>query len=73
MFKASKDENTLLPYKYRKIFKASYGEPGRGKDQYGANAEDLILLVPIGTLIKDSEGHVLHIFSKDEETWTIVK
>jgi GTPase involved in cell partitioning and DNA repair len=31
---ASKDENTLLPYKFKKIFKAQSGEPGKTKDQY---------------------------------------
>ena len=31
---ASKDENTLIDYKYKKIFKAKAGEPGRTKDQY---------------------------------------
>jgi len=34
---ASKNENTLLPYRYKKIFKAQSGEDGRTKDQYGAN------------------------------------
>jgi GTPase involved in cell partitioning and DNA repair len=31
---ANKDENTLLPYKYRKNFKAIPGENGRSKEQY---------------------------------------
>lgn len=73
VFVASKDENTLLPYKYRKIFKAKYGEPGRGKDQYGANATDLELKVPIWTMIKDINGNPLHVFSRDQERRTVVK
>ncbi|MCR5411434.1 MAG: hypothetical protein K6E76_00150 [Patescibacteria group bacterium] len=55
VFIAQKDENTLLEYKYKKTFKAKNGEDGRTKDQYGANAEDLILTVPVQTLIKDAE------------------
>lgn len=73
VFVASKDENTLVPYKFRKIFKAKYGEPGRGKDQYGANAPDLELKVPIGTMIKDMEGNSLHVLSRDQEKRTVVK
>lgn len=73
IFKASKDENTLLPYRFRKIFKAKPWFPGRSKDQYGANAEDILLLVPIGTLIKDTDGEILHVFSKDQEEWTALK
>jgi len=70
IFQASKDENTLLDYKYKKIFKAANGEDGRTKDQYWANAEDLILIVPVETLIKHSEsGRILHHFTQDWEQW----
>ncbi|PZM87267.1 MAG: GTPase ObgE [candidate division SR1 bacterium] len=55
-FLASKDENTLIDYKYKKHFKAKPGEPGRTKDQYGAHGEDLELVVPVGTMIKDTES-----------------
>ena len=68
IFQATKDENTLLEYGYKKNFKAKNGEDGRTKDQYGANAEDLVLTVPVETLIKDAESwKILHHFTKDEE------
>lgn len=68
IFRANKDENTLLEYKYKKIFKAKNGEDGRTKDQYWANAEDFVLTVPVETLIKDAETwKVLHHFSRDQE------
>lgn len=73
VFRASKDENTLLAYKYRKIFKAKPGFPWRSKDQYGANAENIILSVPVWTIIKDNEGNALHVFSKDKEERTALK
>lgn len=56
VFRADKNENTLLEFKYKKHFKANAGEDGRTKDQYGANAENLILTVPVETLIKDAES-----------------
>ena len=59
-FRASKDENTLIDYKYKKIFKAKAWEPGRTKDQYGAHGSNLELVVPVGTMIKDTEtGKIL--------------
>ena len=58
--------NTLIDYRYTKVFAASKGEPGRTKEQYGKNAEDLVLHLPIGTIVREvSTGHVLHQFLTD--------
>jgi len=70
VFQASKNENTLLPYRYKKIFKAQKWEPGRTKDQYGANWENTVLIVPVWTLIKDEKWNILYHMSKDWEQWT---
>jgi len=71
---ASKDENTLQTFRYTSKFKAAPGEPGRSKDQYGANAENLVLLVPIGTLVRDKQtDEILYTFTKDEEQRTSVE
>lgn len=71
--KASKDENTLVAYKFRKNFKAKPGEAWRPKDQYGANAKDLVLEVPVGTLVRNNVNwKVLHVFSKDKEKFIVV-
>ena len=64
-----KDENTLLPYKYIKNYKAQNWEPGRTKDQYWANWKDKTLIVPIWTIIKDTNtGDILYHFTKDKES-----
>lgn len=74
ILQSSKDENTLVKYKFRKNFKAKPGENGRPRDQYWADAEDVTLPVPVGTVIKDKlSWAVLHIFSKDQETFKIVQ
>jgi GTP-binding protein len=44
---------SLLDFKFKRHYKADRGEPGRGKDQYGAGAPDLVLKVPVGTVIID--------------------
>src|SRR5699024_10100931 len=45
--------NTLLDYRYTKNFKAENGENGKNKKQYGKSGKDLILRVPVGTVVKD--------------------
>jgi GTP-binding protein len=44
---------TLLDFKYKRHYKAPRGEDGRAKDQYGAAGEDLVLKVPVGTMVYD--------------------
>ena len=44
---------TLLDFRYQRHYKAPRGEDGRPKDQYGAGGEDLILRVPVGTVVHD--------------------
>lgn len=46
--------NTLLDYKNRRKFIAKNGDSGKGKKFHGKNSDDLILLVPPGTVIKDT-------------------
>ncbi len=43
--------NTLIDFRYQQHFKAKRGENGKGKNQTGANGDDLIIKVPIGTEI----------------------
>jgi GTP-binding protein len=45
--------SSLLDYKYQRHYKAERGEDGRNKDQYGAAGDDLVLKVPVGTVIYD--------------------
>ena len=47
--------NTLIDYRYTRIFRAKHGEPGRGRDCNGHGAEDVVLRVPVGTVIRDAD------------------
>ena len=51
---ADKDINTLVDYRFVKKYIARNGENGRGADCYGKGADDIILRMPVGTLITDS-------------------
>ena len=43
---------TLIDYRYKHHFKAAKGTHGQGKRMHGANGEDLILKVPVGTVVR---------------------
>lgn len=46
---------TLVDFKYKKHYKADRGQHGQGKGKHGRGAEDLVLQVPVGTIVKESE------------------
>jgi GTP-binding protein len=48
--------STLLDLTYPKQFVAQRGTHGKGKDQAGSGGEDLIIRVPVGTLVLDAQG-----------------
>ena len=52
---ADRNLNTLIDYRYARRHEARNGEPGRGSDQFGAAAEDIVLRMPVGTIVKDLE------------------
>jgi GTP-binding protein len=52
---ADRNINTLIDYRYARRHIAKNGEQGRGSDQFGAAAEDIVLRMPMGTIISDAE------------------
>ena len=50
---ADRNINTLVDFRFARKFVARNGENGRGSDQYGAAADDIILRMPVGTQIED--------------------
>ena len=52
---ADRNINTLIDYRYARIHRAKGGENGRGADQYGRGADDIVLRVPVGTVIADAD------------------
>lgn len=60
IFLATKELNTLLDFRYRREYFGERGQHGMGKKMHGRDGKDLIINVPIGTVIKDAEtGEVL--------------
>ncbi len=52
---ADRNLNTLIDYRYARRHEARNGEAGRGSDQYGAAADDIVLRMPVGTIVRDAE------------------
>lgn len=56
ILRATEDLATLEPYAYRKLVKAERGRHGSGNNRAGQRGEDVVLEVPVGTLIYDKDG-----------------
>ena len=52
---ADNNLNTLVDYRFKRHFRAPRGENGQGKDCYGKGGEDIVLRMPVGTVITDQE------------------
>jgi GTPase len=56
---ANQNDNTLLRYRYNREFKGDRGRHGEGSNCTGVSGGDLVLKVPVGTLVYDESGHEL--------------
>lgn len=54
---ADRNLNTLIDYRYTRNYRAEHGEGGRGSDCFGRGGKDLVLRVPIGTVITDTNSN----------------
>ena len=67
IFRVDEGANTLLAFRYKRKFVAENGGNGAGNKFHGKNGEDVIILVPAGTLIKDIEtGKIIHDMSEGD-------
>ena len=73
-FKANENKNTLVDFQNKKLFEAKNGKSGSGKNKSGSAGSDLIIEVPLGTVIYDEElqEELLDCCDKDK-TYLIAK
>ena len=69
IFKVDEGLNTLIDLRYKKLYKADNGEHGQGKGMHGKNAKDLVIKVPLGTVITNMETNLVmaDLIKKDDE------
>lgn len=71
---ADRNLNTLIDYRYTRIYRATHGENGRGSDCFGKGGDDLVLKVPVGTLITDlNTGAVIADLADDSSSVIVAK
>lgn len=74
IFHSARNLNTLIDFRYKQHFKSEHGKDGSGKKKTGLNGKDLIIRVPIGTVIlSDDKKKILKDFSEDSQIFTILK
>jgi len=66
VFQTDNNLNTLVDFRFKKVFKATNGENGAHKNRFGKKGEDLIIKIPVGTQIRDVETGKLLLDMKDE-------
>ena len=71
---ADSNLNTLIDFRYTRIFRAQHGENGRGADCYGKGGEDMLLRVPVGTVFTDLiSGEIIADLDSDGKKVLIAK
>ena len=73
-FQSDENINTLIDYRFVKNYRAKRGENGRSSECYGAKGDDLLLRVPVGTVIQERlTGQILADFKAHGESLIIAK
>lgn len=51
--------STLLDFRYRQHYAAARGRHGQGQEKTGAGGSDIVIRVPVGTVVRDADGYLL--------------
>ena len=71
---ADRNVNTLVDFRFSKLHRAKHGENGRGSDCYGKGADDIVLRMPVGTLIIDDiDGEIIADMTEHGQTALLAK
>ncbi|MEI7682716.1 MAG: GTPase ObgE [Candidatus Saccharibacteria bacterium] len=73
IFTASWNQNTLANFRYQRLLKAADGQPGDKQKKHGRNGQDMMITVPVGTIITDVEGKLLADLTEDGQQVVIAK
>ena len=53
---ADRNLRTLMDFRYKRKYEAESGEDGRGRQQFGKDGADLVIKVPVGTVVRDADS-----------------
>ncbi|MCM2278773.1 MAG: GTPase ObgE [Oligoflexia bacterium] len=73
-FQATHQLGTLQDFRFKRVYDAPAGMHGSGSNKAGRDGEDIVIPVPVGTVIRDAaSGELLVDFVKDGQTWVACK
>lgn len=74
VFRATSNMSTLMDFRYKKILEAQKGHHGMGGLKDGCDGDDLVVPVPVGTMVFDEEtGELIHDFKINDEVFVMAK
>ncbi len=74
ILKADEGIRTLMDFKYKRSYQGENGENGKTKNQFGKSGNDIVLKVPVGTLVKDENtGKVIVDLKEKDQTFVIAR
>jgi GTPase len=73
ILQASRNQNTLAAYRYKKLLQAKNGAAGGKRRRRGKKGDDLEAQVPVGTVVNDNDGQVIADLTADGQTVVIAK
>ncbi|HUA13060.1 MAG TPA: GTPase ObgE [Candidatus Sulfotelmatobacter sp.] len=73
IFRASRNQDTLTTFRYQKEIRAEDGQPGDRRRKHGKTGQDLIVDVPVGTVVSDESDQVLADLTKDGQVETVLR
>jgi GTP-binding protein len=74
IIRADKQLGTLIDLKYQQHYYAEKGKQGRGKQQSGSDGKEIIIRVPVGTMVNDAETHTLIVdMDRDDREYIIAR
>jgi GTPase len=74
IMESSEKHNTLVHFRFNPEYKAERGRHGEGSNKTGREGEDVVLKVPVGTLVYDEEtGELVHDFAEPNERIVIAR
>jgi len=73
IFRASRNQNTLVTFRYQRKIRGEDGQAGSMRNRHGRNGKDQFVDLPVGTVVMDQEGHILADLATDGQEVIIAK
>lgn len=68
VLKASRNQDSLAAFRYQRLLKAENGQPGGKRRMHGKSGADLVVAVPVGTVVSSDYGQILADLTTDGQT-----